>query len=508
MRKSLLKTIATIGMVVTSLISISATNVFASGTAEWTATGNFSTYTYSKNAPTTTWGDLSFTANNTNSYIDATDTTMAYLKVSQNVSFKLADCKLNDVITVTYTTTKNDDARQLKFTDETGTTSVNLKKTGSTLGAESRTVEYTMKSDGDLTIAASGDTIGIISIARAESGAAIMVNPSELSIIPGNSNTFTASISNNTSEATLNTPSVDSTASPYIVINKKSENEYNVTVKSDTPETITNATITLSASDNAIENKTVTVKIAHPAGTFVAENATEITEGTDNTAFGAEKTINGFTFNASVKTRTDLTKVGKNCVQIPTSGNVTFTAIAGSVITAEFSSTAKVNTSTAVIKTPSNADLISQSTKGGYASNGLQYISVIAPTNGTYTLTSSSGEIRVYTISVTPATELSLADCNDNVLNGKVIVNGTTAYVIVAVSERDAANDSLNAVIGTKKVNFEKGYKAVKANNTTINAEDLTANDNQPAKLLYGIKITGLTSGTQEEVIKHFAVEQ
>ena len=76
------------------------------------------------------------------------------------------------------------------------------------------------------------------------------------------------------------------------------------------------------------------------------------------------------------------------------------------------------------------------------------------------------------------------------------------------MSERDAAQDTLNAVIGSKKLSFSEGYKQVKANGTVINASDLNANDGNEANLLYGFKITGLTSGAQEELIKHFAIEQ
>lgn len=261
-------------------------------------------------------------------------------------------------------------------------------------------------------------------------------------------------------------------------------------------------TYTINLTNSMFKTKTPTTK------TFVAADATEITEAKDSSTFSEATTINGFTFNTKVKRRIASGGASIDCVQIPTSGEVTFTAIAGSVITAEFSSTGANNTSTAIIKKPSGDTLVSQSTKGGYATNGRQYISAIAPTNGTYTLTSSSNEIRAYTISVIPETSLSLANYNDSVLNGKVIIDGTTAYVIVAVSERDAAQDTLNAVIGSKKLSFSEGYKQVKANGTVINASDLNANDGNEANLLYGFKITGLTSGAQEELIKHFAIEQ
>ena len=235
--------------------------------------------------------------------------------------------------------------------------------------------------------------------------------------------------------------------------------------------------------------------------------ASDVTASNDKEKFGADTTVGKFTFTANIVKRvTDSAVVS---VQIPSGGTekITFKANKGDVITIMFSANGGTDTTTAVLA--NSVTTVASNTTTGSGANGKQYLSIIAPKSDTYALTATgSSAAKVYSISVTPSTKLDLANCDDTVLNGKVIISGTTAYVIVAVSERDAATASLKTVIGTKRLSFDTGYRQVKANGTTINAADLNANNGGAAELLYGFKITGLTSGAQEELIKHFAVEQ
>ena len=214
-------------------------------------------------------------------------------------------------------------------------------------------------------------------------------------------------------------------------------------------------------------------------------------------ALGAEE-LEGFTPSGTVNKRN---QEGSNTVYgidlDRSNGKLTFFANKGDVIKFTFSSNG--NSNTAIATLVKSTTLVTSETTG--TSSAKKTFAIIAPSTGEYTIQAGTGSrnLRLYSGSVTPASEFSLADTIKDVSKGKIVVSGTNVYLIAAISETEAANSNLNLLIGTYKKNFDTGYQTVKIGSTEYTAASFNA------AALYGVKISGV-NGAQVEVSNFFDI--